>query len=285
MSLDLHPIDNGHGFAAEVHRIDLARGIDALQTEAIEQALADYGVLAFRRQPLDDAQQQRFIACFGPPVVDPRGEPGSRWESSPQLGDAHAGGFAADHAPGMCLHTDRHWHTDGSQVQPPVRLTALSARQLPPSPPPTEFADMRAAWSALSPKVKACIDKLVVEHSIVYSRAKLGMNLADLSEAGRQCGHAVAHPLVRTHPRTGRKSLYLASHASHIVGRPVEEGRALIDELTVFATQRKFVYVHEWQPNDLVMWDDSWTMHRSTPHPEPQSPVMRWCGVRELAPV
>ena len=288
MCLDLRPI--GNGFAAEVHHIDLAGGIDARQTEAIEQALANYGVLALRRQPLDDVQQQRFIERFGPPVVTQLDELKNRKNHNPHFidiatVDEDGNEIPADSARGMYLLANQLWHTDGSQVQPPVRLTALSARQLPPSPPPTEFADMRAAWAALSPKVKNCIDKLVVEPSIFHSRAKIGMQASDFSEATRQNRQAVEHALVRTHPRTGRKSLYLASHASHIVGKPVEEGRALIEELTAFATQRKFVYVHEWQQNDLVMWDDSWTMHRSTPYREPQPRVMRWCGVRELAPV
>ena len=91
--------------------------------------------------------------------------------------------------------------------------------------------------------------------------------------------------MVRRNMRTGRQSLYLASHASHSIGMPFEEGRALIDELTAFATQRQFVYAHQWQPNDVVMWDDSWTMHRSTPYNGPHPRLMRWCAVRELEPV
>ena len=91
--------------------------------------------------------------------------------------------------------------------------------------------------------------------------------------------------MVRQNKRTGRKSLYLASQASHIVGMPFAQGSALIDELTGFATQARFVYAHQWQPADLVMWDDSWTMHHSTPYSEPHPRVMRWCGVRELEPL
>ena len=111
------------------------------------------------------------------------------------------------------------------------------------------------------------------------------MRMSDFSEATRNSRQAVIHAMVRRNMRTGRQSLYLASHASHSIGMPFEEGRALIDELTAFATQRQFVYAHQWQPNDVVMWDDSWTMHRSTPYNGPHPRLMRWCAVRELEPV
>jgi alpha-ketoglutarate-dependent 2,4-dichlorophenoxyacetate dioxygenase len=90
---------------------------------------------------------------------------------------------------------------------------------------------------------------------------------------------------VRSHVRNGKKSLYLASHASHVVGMAVEDGRALIEELTDFATQPKYVYSHEWEPYDLVLWDDSWTMHRSTEYNGTEPRIMRWGGALERAPV
>lgn len=288
MSVTIHPIDQD--FVAEVRNIDLAAGIDAAQAESLEQALAEYGVLVFRAQPLNDAQQQRFIERFGPPVVTQLDELKSSKNHNPHFidiatVDEDGVPIAAESARGMYLLANQLWHTDGSQVQPPVRLTALSARQLPPAPPPTEYANMRGAWEALSPELQALVDGRVAEHSIFHSRAKIGMQMSDFSEATRQNRKAVTHAMVRQNKRTGRKSLYLASHASHIVGMPVEEGGRLIDELTAFATQARFVYAHQWQPNDVVMWDDSWTMHRSTPYTAPHPRVMRWCGVRELQPV
>jgi len=186
---------------------------------------------------------------------------------------------------GLYMRANLMWHTDGSQVQPPIRLTALSARQLPKQPPATEYADMRAAYDALDSGRKARIDSLQVVHNIFYSRQKMGMKLSDFGADALKDRPPVVHPLVRTHPRTGRKSLYLASHASHVVGMPEEEGRGLIEELTAHATQPQFVYTHQWKPNDLVMWDDSWTMHRSTPYSGTEPRVLRWSGVLELAPV
>lgn len=288
MPLKLRPI--GPEFAATVEQIDLRAGIDAQQTEAIEQALAEYGVLVFRGQPLDDDQQQRFIERFGPPVEIKLGEVKNTHRNHPHFFDVATvddDGTPIDpnSARGLYARANLLWHTDGSQVQPPVRLTALSARQLPPQPPPTEYADMRAAFEALSPARRALIENLVAEHSIFHSRSKIGMDSSTFSDEAAKARPPVQHPLVRTNLRTGRKALYLASHASHIVGMPVDEGRALIDELSDFATQPQFVYSHAWRPDDLVMWDDSWTMHRATPYEGTHPRVLRWCGVQELAPV
>ena len=175
------------------------------------------------------------------------------------------------------------WHTDGTQIQPPIRITMLSARVLPPSPPNTEYADMRAAWDSLSDSDKALVENLKAEHSIFYSRAKVG--LTDFPEEALKLRPPVAHPLVRTHKVTGRKSLYLASHASHIIGWGHAKGRALLDRLTEHATQRQFVYAHEWKTGDMLIWDDSFTMHRSTPYDAPHARKMRWSGAQELHPV
>jgi alpha-ketoglutarate-dependent 2,4-dichlorophenoxyacetate dioxygenase len=152
-------------------------------------------------------------------------------------------------------------------------------------PPPTEYADMRAAWNDLPRETRDEIDGLVVEHSIYWSRSKIGMSMDDFSEETKAARKPVQHPLVRTHPLNGLKSLYLASHASHVIGWPVEKGRALIERLTAHATKPQYVYSHQWQTNDLVMWDDSWTMHRSTPYKDKYPRMMRWCGVRELEAV
>ena len=288
MSLSLHPI--GKSFAAEVRNIDLRAGVSAVQTEAIEQALADYGVLVFRRQPLNDDQQQALIERFGPPSLVQLSELKSAKTAHPHFFDVTSvedDGSPIDpgSARGLYLRGNLLWHTDGSQAQPPIRLTALSARQLPKAPPDTEYADMRASYDALSDQRKAQIEHCKVEHSIFYSRSKIGMKASDWSPEAAKTRPPVIHPLVRTNPRTGRKSLYLASHASHIIGMPVETGRALIEELTEHATQPPFVYSHPWQPDDLVMWDDSWTMHRAVPYQGNEPRVLRWSGVLELAAV
>lgn len=288
MSLKLRPL--GKEFAAEASGIDIAGGIGPQETEEIEQALAQYGVVAFRNQPLDDDQQQAFIQRFGPPAVIQLKEVKNTTRNHPHFFDVSTVDddgtpIAPDSPRGMYLRANLLWHTDGSQTQPPIRLTALSARQLPTNPPVTEYADMRGAYEALSRERQAQIEHMQVEHDIFYSRSKIGMDASSFSPEARSARPPVIHPLVRTNPRTGRRSLYLASHASRIIGLPLDQGRALIEELTAFATQPQFIYGHRWQPNDLLMWDDSWTMHRATPYSGPEPRTLRWSGVSELAPV
>ncbi|MDB5940606.1 MAG: 2,4-dichlorophenoxyacetate dioxygenase [Ramlibacter sp.] len=277
----------GKTFAAEVQGIDLRKGIDKAMVGTLEMGLATHGVLVFRNQRIDDDAQQAFIEQFGPPVVTKLKEIASGHPHFYDISTVDSDGnpIPEDSARGMYLLANMLWHTDGSQNQPPIRVTALHARELPPQPPPTEYADMRSAWDDLPASRQRELDGLAVEHSIYWSREKMGMKMSDFSAETLNERKPVQHPLVRRHALTGRKSLYLASHASHVIGWPLEKGRALIEELTGHATQRKYVYVQEWRDSDLVMWDDTWTMHRSTPYSGSHPRRMRWCGVRELAPV
>lgn len=280
----------GSTFAARIEGVKLSQPLSGQTIDEIEQALADHGVLHFPDQPLTDEQQEEMIRRFGPPIAADLKELKDPAQTHRHLLDiatidGQGKPIAAESARGMYLLANQLWHTDGTQMQPPLRLTALSARVLPPEPPPTEYADMRAAWDALPASRQRELEPLKVRHSILWSRSLIGMKPEDFSEETRNSRPPVVHPLVRTHARTGRKSLYLASHAWDVVGWPFEQGRALLDELTQHATQRRFVYVHHWNKNDLVMWDDSWTMHRAMPYKAPHPRVMRWCGVAELKPV
>jgi alpha-ketoglutarate-dependent 2,4-dichlorophenoxyacetate dioxygenase len=148
----------------------------------------------------------------------------------------------------------------------PGKISFLSAHELPPVGGQTEFADLRAAYEALDGPMRSRIEGLVAEHSIFRSRELVGFT--DFSDEERSAYPPMPRPVVRLHPGSTRKSLYLASHASHIVGLPVEEGRALLARLTDFATQPKFVYVHHWQLHDLLVWDNRCTMHRGRPYDE-----------------
>ena len=280
----------GKTFAAEIVGLDLRAGIDAALAEEIDQALAENGVLCFRDQPLNDEQQGAFIAHFGPPFRTQVKEIASGARHNPYFYDItnvdEEGRQISDASVrGQYLKANQLWHTDGSQIQPPIRVSALNARQLPADPPDTHYADMKAAWDALPEARQRQLEGLQAVHSMLASRAKMGMGSEAFSEESKKLRPPVTHPLVRHHARTGRKSLYLASHASHILGWPEDEGAELLAELTAFATQPEFVYVHRWRPHDLVMWDDAATMHRSTPYLSPQPRVMRWCGVSELEPV
>jgi alpha-ketoglutarate-dependent 2,4-dichlorophenoxyacetate dioxygenase len=177
------------------------------------------------------------------------------------------------------------WHTDSSFKRIPAKCSLLSARELP-SPGPmgggeTEFADLRAAWEALPAARQRALDGLVVEHSIFRSRSQIGF--ADFNDEIFKELPPVPQALVRHHRYSGRSSLYLASHASHIIGRPVEEGRALIEELIAFATRPKFVYQHRWTVGDLVTWDNRCTMHRGRPYDNTQRRVLHRTTVSDYA--
>jgi alpha-ketoglutarate-dependent 2,4-dichlorophenoxyacetate dioxygenase len=153
------------------------------------------------------------------------------------------------------------WHSDSSFRAVPAKYSLLSARTIPETGGNTEFADMRAAYDALDDATKAEVEDLVCEHSLIYSRGLLGF--ADFAADEKAAFAPVRQRLVRTHPVTGRKSLFLASHAGTIVGWPMPEARAFLRDLNEHATQRQFVYAHQWRQHDLVMWDNRQTMHRA----------------------
>jgi alpha-ketoglutarate-dependent 2,4-dichlorophenoxyacetate dioxygenase len=157
---------------------------------------------------------------------------------------------------------NRLWHTDSSFKRLPALASLLYARSIPPIGGHTEFADERAAYDALPEDMKRRLHGLVVEHSIFNSRARLGFT--EFSDEERKGMPPVPQTLVRTIAESGRKSLYLASHAGRVFGTPEPEGRALIDELIAHATQRQFVYTHRWRVHDLVIWDNRCTMHRGS---------------------
>ena len=192
--------------------------------------------------------------------------------------------MAPDHKRRLYLLANLLWHSDMSMRQPPARVTSLSARVLPQDPPNTEFADLRGAWDALPAERQAELLGLQVEHSVYASRARVGYT--EFSEETRRRLPPVVHPLVRVHARSGRRTLYMGAHASHVIGMPLEEGRRLLEELVAFATQPRFRHVHRWRDRDLIMWDNSCTLHRATEYDDlTVRRELRWCSSREPHPV
>ncbi|HVL59261.1 MAG TPA: TauD/TfdA family dioxygenase [Burkholderiaceae bacterium] len=259
----LHPL-----FAAEVSGVDL-RTADADALQRIRAGMDQYAVLVFREQPLANEEQLEFAQRFDGTLhartsVSVLGKNRFGNEALTDISNVNERGEVADRNDRRRISTlsNRLWHTDASFVDPAGRYSMLSAKVVPPVPADTEFADMRAAYDALDPDMKARIEGLHVFHSIVYSRHVIGFDFSP-EEAERLKG--AVHPLVRTIPRSGRRSLYLASHASHIDEWPIPEGRMLLLELTEHATQRQFVYRHKWRPDDFVIWDNRATMHRAMP--------------------
>jgi alpha-ketoglutarate-dependent 2,4-dichlorophenoxyacetate dioxygenase len=155
---------------------------------------------------------------------------------------------------------DQLWHSDSSFNAIPASYSLLSGRSVASWGGNTEFADMRAAYDALDDRTKAEIEDLVCLHSNMYSRSKLG--LTEFSDEERAVFKPVRQRLVRRHPVSGRKSLFLSAHAGEIEGMSVPRARMLLLDLTEFATRERFVYSHVWRVNDLVMWDNRSTMHR-----------------------
>ena len=272
MALSIHPIDpvNRPDFAGEVSGLDLRETMTPQQVAAIVEGMDKFAVLVFHDQRMDDEQQLAFSRNFGTLEIanaDIRRDEDRRL--APEVADISNLGKGND----IMSREDRRrlfslgnmlWHSDSSFKATPAKYSLLHARILPKPGPMgngnTEFADMRAAYDALDDDVKAEIEGLVCEHSQIYSRGVLGF---DFTEEERLRNLPVPQRLVRRHPGSRRRSIFLSAHAGAIRGMPVPEARALLRDLTEHATQRKFVYAHEWRVGDLVMWDNRAMMHRA----------------------
>jgi alpha-ketoglutarate-dependent 2,4-dichlorophenoxyacetate dioxygenase len=260
----LHP-----RFVAEVSRVDLRGVHDAATLAEIRAGMDEHAVLVFRDQPFTDDEQLAFAQRLDGPL---HSKTGTAALGLNRLGNDALVDISNLDADGDIARPDdrrrvyglgnRLWHTDASFQDPPGRYSMLSAKVVPPVGAETEYADMRAAYDTLPADTVARIEGLRVHHSIAYSRQTLGFEFT-AEEAARLEG--AIHPLVRIIPGSGRRSLYLASHASRIVGWPLPEGRLLLRDLMEHATRPDFVYRHAWAVGDLVIWDNRATMHRARP--------------------
>jgi len=279
----------GDGFAARVEGLDLRGPLAPALVAAITAAMDRHAVLVFPGQRFEDDQQLAFGRHFGaveetPSLVD---------QSRRRLADNQVNDISNLGVDGKILPADDRrrmfnlgnllWHSDSSFKPTPAHWSMLHARVIPPEGGETEFADMRAAWDALPERMQAKVRDLVAEHSLIYSRAQLGFDAFTADEIAR-CT-PVPQRLVRRHPGSGRRSLYLSSHIGAIQGWPRPEAMALIRDLTEFATQRQFVYTHTWTVGDLVVWDNRCTMHRGRPYEDKTYPRdMRRVTLSDAAP-
>lgn len=260
MSLVVTPLTPACG--AEITGI----GIDALSEAdfvALERAFEDHSVLVIRGQTgIDDETQMAFSRRFGPlePVIS----------SNPEGGGTDVAVFSNVAPDGSLIPPadkrmvfnagNQMWHSDSSYKPVPAKASILSGRVVPPEGGETEFASGRAAWEALPEAERAEYEPLIAVHDFLYSRGLVDKTL--LGEKDRRELPAVRQKLVRTNPVNGRKALFVGAHASHVEGRAVEDGRALLRRLTEFVTRPEFVYTHRWRPGDLVMWDNRAVLHR-----------------------
>jgi len=266
MAITIRPLVTS--FAGEVSGLDITRPISREEVAAIERGMDAHAVLVFRDQDLTDEQQLAFTLNFGE-LESYKTAGHVRKPEDYRLGpgiadfsnlDKHGHIMSAEDRVWFFKLGDRLWHSDSSFRPIPAKYSLLSGRVIPSWGANTEFADMRAAYDALDARTKAEIDDLVCEHSLIYSREAIGM--VDLTPEEIAAFKPVRQRLVRVHPVTGRKSLFLSSHAGAIVGWTVPEARIFLRDLTEHATQREFVYSHGWRRHDLVMWDNRATMHR-----------------------
>ncbi|MDC3141681.1 TauD/TfdA family dioxygenase, partial [Alphaproteobacteria bacterium] len=159
---------------------------------------------------------------------------------------------------------NRLWHTDSSFKQIPAKYSLLSARNISKVGGNTEFADMRNAYDSLDDKTKTKIDSMICEHSLIYSRQRLGFDMVkELSSEEITNFTPVEQPLVRKNKVTNRKTIFLSSHIGKIKNWIRPDSMCYIDDLIEYATQLKFKYIHEWSQNDLIIWDNRQTMHRA----------------------
>jgi alpha-ketoglutarate-dependent 2,4-dichlorophenoxyacetate dioxygenase len=259
----LHP-----SFFGEASPIALRETFDEDSLAAIRAGMDEHAVLVFHDQVFADTEQIAFAQRLDGKL---HAKTGARVVAQNRFGNDALTDISNVGADGKLLPADdrrreyslgnRLWHTDASFEDPPGRYSMLHARVIPAEAADTEFADLRSAWDALDDNTKTRIENLRAHHSIAYSRQVLGFEFSP-EEAAMLPG--AVHPLVRTIPRSGRRSLYLASHANRIEGMGIPDGRLLIRELTEHATQREFVHRHRWRVGDLVIWDNRCTMHRAT---------------------
>ena len=257
-------------FVARVTGLDLSNQLDEGDFGQVRDAFHRYAVVVFPEQALTDDEQIAFSERFGSLEVSLRKDRQRRIDN-PRISDISNVDekdrvFDPDDERAIYNAGNRLWHSDSSFKRVPAMASLLSGREVPPEGGETEYADLRGAWDALPADRQRRLPSLVAEHSFVYSRGLIGYD--QFTDAERAAVPPVPQAVVRTHPATGRKSLYLGSHASHILGRPVEEGRALLRELLEFATQPRFVYRHVWRQHDLVMWDNRCALHRGRPWDE-----------------
>ena len=252
-------------FAAEIGDLDLSQPLSEADWQVVEEAFRTYGVLIIPDQQISQQQHVDFALRFGPMdmsmVVD-------MTDVKPRLrGDisdvSNLDGNDAIYAEGDRLRHfllgNRLWHTDSSFKKVPAKMSLLYMREIPPVGGHTEFADMRAAYDALSDTMKRRIDGLVALHAIAYSQESTEF---EITEEHNENLPPVPQAMVRRHGYSGRTSIYVASHAGKIVGMSDADAKALLADLIAHATQRQFVHTHRWRANDVVIWDNRCTMHR-----------------------
>ena len=281
MTIDIQPIDpaNRAFFAGVVSGLDLTRPLSKDEVAAVHGGMDRFGVLVFHDQKIDDDQQLVFSRSLGPleqatgDIAAPEDRRVSMDLNDISNLDKNNKVLARDDRRRLFGLGNQLGHSDSSFKTTPAKYSLLHAISIPSKGGNTQFADMRAAYDVLDDETKEEVEGMVCEHSQMFSRQLIGFS--DFTDEERERFRPVQQCMVRTHPVTGRKSLYLSSHAGGIVGWPMPEARGYLRDLIEHATQREFVYTHKWRVDDLVMWDNRQTMHRARPFPVNEPRDMR----------
>ncbi len=279
----LHPV-----FAAEIEGADLTVEPSEELVRTVEQAMAHYAVVVIRDQHITDEQHLRFSRAFGPLELPPNlGMANHKRRLRTELYDAsnldeNGALLAADSPRRKYNRGNELFHSDSSFNDLPTKWSLLLAHALPPTGGNTEFVDLRAVYADLPAETKTRLDSLVAEHYLWHSRERGGYT--EVTDEMKRLMPPVRHPVVRV-AADGRRTLYIGGHASHIVGWPIEEGRALLQELATLAAEPRYIYSHEWRDGDLVIWDNRCTLHRVAAFDDLQYPRdMRRTTINEHGP-
>tara|TARA_B100001142_G_scaffold271720_1_gene278362 strand:+ start:125 stop:1009 length:885 start_codon:yes stop_codon:yes gene_type:complete len=259
-------------FVGFVYGVDLKKDLDIKIVKEIDNAINKLSVLVFKNQNIDDSEQVRFTKYFG--EIEASGSKSNITKAkdrrlSTDLADVsnldkNNKPFTKDDPRRIFNLGNRLWHTDSSFKEIPAKYSLLSARNVSKEGGNTEFADMRSAYDNLESKIKNKIDTMICEHSLIYSRQRLGFDMVkELSSEEIKNFTPVEQPLVRKNKVTNRKTIFLSSHIGKIKNWIRPDSMCFIDDLIEYATQLKFKYIHEWSKNDLIIWDNRQTMHRA----------------------
>lgn len=259
-------------FVGFVYGVDLKKDLDIKIVKEIDNAINKLSVLVFKDQNIDDSDQVRFTKYFG--EIEASGSKSNITKAkdrrlSTDLADVsnldkNNKPFTKDDPRRIFNLGNRLWHTDSSFKEIPAKYSLLSARNVSKEGGNTEFADMRSAYDNLESRIKNKIDTMICEHSLIYSRQRLGFDMVkELSSEEIKNFTPVEQPLVRKNKVTNRKTIFLSSHIGKIKNWIRPDSMCFIDDLIEYATQLKFKYIHEWSKNDLIIWDNRQTMHRA----------------------
>ena len=259
-------------FGAEITGVDLTRPLDAGTRDLIVDTMDHFAVSVIRGVTVSQDDQIAFARNFGPlDAINGVLQTDIKRRVSSELVDISnmdedSNIFELDDRRRLFNLGNRLWHTDSSFKRIAAKYSMLHAHAIPPIAGETQVCDLRAAYDDLPKDMKEQVKDLVAVHSIFTSRSLLGFD--NFSREEHALLPPIRRPIVRVHPGSGRKTLYLASHIGRILERPVAEGRLLVRDLMEHATQQQFVYTHHWRIGDTLMWDNRCTMHRAMPFDE-----------------